>query len=267
MNWLIGFLAFYFGASIGSFLNVVILRLPKDESLGGRSYCPKCRNQLSFLNLFPLFSYIFLKGKCGFCSERISIRYFLIEMITGTLFLLRFFYSEPNDIVSGILLLRDWIFISSLVVIFVVDLEHFLILDKILLGFGIPILVMNVILDLFSDKFFSLRASLFFPGLIVGIVFAFIFYVLWFVSKGRWIGFGDVKLMILLGIALGWPSAFIAWILSFFIGTAFSLPLLLMKKKSLSSKLPLGCFLSISSLLALFWGNIWFKWYLAVLGY
>lgn len=267
MNYLIGFLVFYFGAVIGSFLNVVILRLPNQETLSGRSHCLKCKRQLSVLDLFPIFSFLFLKGKCRTCDNKISPRYLVMELVTGLLFLCRWLFLPPETLVLGIQLLRDWVFIASLVVIFMVDFEYYLILDKVLIGFGVPILVANIVLDILTGQTWDLHRSLVFLGLINGVGFASVFFILWWVSKGRWIGFGDVKLMLLLGMALGWPTTFIAWMTSFFMGTIFSIPLLLLKKKEFSSKLPLGCFLSLASLLALFWGSTWFKWYLAFLGF
>ena len=267
MNYLIGSLVFYFGACFGSFLNVVILRLPKQEDLGGRSHCVSCGHRLSVWDLFPLLSYLFLLGKCRFCGSKISSRYFIIEALVAFLFLFRWLFAEPQTVSAVLLLFRDWVFLSALVVIFVIDLEHFLILDKVLLAFGLPVALINIILDVRGSNIFNLSKSFFFFFLFSGIIFALIFFFFFYFSKGRWIGFGDVKLMLFLGMALGWPSTFVGWMLAFLIGTLVSFPLLLLKKKKFSSKLPLGCFLSIASFLALFWGNLWFSWYLAFLGF
>ena len=261
------FLCFYFGCILGSFLNVVILRLPQDESLNGRSHCSHCRHLLSWLDLFPIFSYVFLAGRCRYCKQKFSIRYLVFEVITGLLFAVAFWLIKPVDLIGYLLLAKAWILLSASLVVFMVDLEHFLIFDSVLLFAGIPILALNIFLDLVNKSFFWSIHALTVGGLFAGGLFAGIFYLLWLFSKGKWIGFGDVKLMLLLGLALGWPNTAAAWLLAYFIGTAFALPLLATGKKHLSSRLPFGCFLSLSAVLVLFYGRVLGDWYLGLVGF
>lgn len=261
------FLAFYLGAIIGSFLNVVVLRLPREESLNGRSHCSSCGHALSWPDLFPLFSYLWLFGKCRYCKKPFSARYFLIELITGLLFFAAFAAVSPRDLAGYLTYLKYLLALSAMVVVFVIDLEHMLIFDSVLLAAGLPVLAINVLSDhLAKNNFLSLN-SLTMGGLFAGGLFAGIFFLLWLVSKGRWIGFGDVKLMLVLGIILGWPITAAAWLMAYFLGTAFVLPLLAAGKTHLSSRLPFGCFLSLAAAACLFYGQAMVNWYLRLLGF
>lgn len=258
---------FYFGAIAGSFLNVVILRLPQGASLSGRSRCVHCGRKLKPVELFPLFSFLILKGKCKNCRMAISWRYFTIELITGLMFLAVFLWQNPVDQIGYLFFLKSLVLIAVLIAVFVIDLEHYLILDEVLLAGGIIALGFNLILDLISKhKIYSLD-SLALSGLLAALGFSCFFFSLWYVSKGKWMGFGDVKFMFFLGLALGWPDVLVCFILAFLLGTVFSLPLLILGKKTLSSKLPFGTFLSVAAALALFFGDKLFVWYLAVLGF
>ena len=261
------FLIFYFGCIIGSFLNVVILRLPREESLNGRSHCSNCGHTLSWLDLFPLFSYLGLLGKCRYCKKAFSPRYFLIELVTGLLFLAAFTFLRPVDLIGYLTLLKYVIALSAMVVVFMVDLEHMLIFDNVLLAAGLPALAINFLVDYLAKNNFLSLASLTMGGLFAGSLFAGIFFLLWLVSKGAWIGFGDVKLMLVLGVVLGWPVAAVAWLLAYFLGTAFVLPLLFFRKTHLSSRLPFGCFLALASAFCLFYGQTLAAWYLRTIGF
>ncbi len=261
------FLVFYFGCIMGSFLNVVALRLPREEGLNGRSHCAHCRHVLSWPDLFPLFSYLFLRGKCRYCKQPVSSRYFLFEIIVGFLFLLVYLQVLPHNAVGFLILAKEWVLVSALLVVFVIDLKHYLIFDSVLLAAGLPVLFLNVALDYLTRQAWWSLSSLSVGGLFAGGLFAGFFYLLWWFSKGRWIGFGDVKLMLLLGVALGWPNTAAAWLLAYFLGTAYALPLLVLGKKHLSSRLPFGCFLSPAALIAMLYGPALIRWYLAILGF
>jgi prepilin signal peptidase PulO-like enzyme (type II secretory pathway) len=261
------FLCFYFGCILGSFLNVVVLRLPKEESLSGRSHCNHCQHELNWLDLFPLFSFIFLGGKCRYCGRRFSVRYFVFEVVAGAFFALAFWLINPAGLIGYLLLAKAWIVISAALVVFMIDLEHFLIFDSVLLSAGLPVLAINLILDYLNKNLSWSIYSLSLGGLFAGGLFAGVFYLLWLFSKGKWIGFGDVKLMLFLGLALGWPNTAAAWLLAYFLGTAFALPLLISGKKQLTSRLPFGCFLSLSAIITLFYGTALVNWYLRLMGF
>jgi len=232
---------------VGSFINCVIFRLIKSEQfIKGRSKCPKCNHKLGVLDLIPVFSFIFLKGKCKYCKTRISFQYIIIEIITGLLFLLSYLYL--NNIIF-------WLFIISiLMIIFLVDLKTFIIPDKIL----IPTIFISLFYILLFDSDIINRL------IGAGIWFLF-FLIIHLISKGRWMGFGDVKLAILLGFLVSWPNILIAMFLSFFIGAIISIGLILIKNKNLKSEVPFAPFLIVGTLVTVFLGDYLINWYLSLI--
>jgi prepilin signal peptidase PulO-like enzyme (type II secretory pathway) len=187
--------------------------------------------------------------------------------VTAFLFLITYLIQQPHILFDYLFYLKSIILISALVVVFVIDLEHFLILDKVLVAFGLPLLVLNLTLDKLDHQALFSLISLTTGGLFSAFVFSSAFFLLWLVSKGLWIGLGDVKLMLFLGIALGWPNTLICWFLAFVLGTIYALPLLVLGKKKLTSKVPFGVFLSLSALICLYAGRSILGWYLSFLGF
>lgn len=256
-------LSFLFGTVIGSFLNVIIWRLPREKSLTGRSKCPACSHQLAWYDLVPVISYLMAGGKCRYCKKKISPRYLLIELVTGLLFTLPLFFF-PVSLSDWLLVIQVWFFVSVLVVVFMIDLEHYLILDKVIFPATLVVIIANLISDL--SPLANWQSSLVLNSL-VGMVAGFIpFYLLWVVSKGKWIGLGDAKFGLFLGAVFGFPQVWVCYFLSFIIGTIVAIPLLLTGKKHLQSRLPLGVFLSISALLTWFYGLEIMGWYLNLIG-
>jgi leader peptidase (prepilin peptidase)/N-methyltransferase len=183
------FLVFIFGLLIGSFLNVVILRLPIAKTLAGRSVCPKCKHQLQARDLIPLFSFLFLRGKCRHCFTPIHYRYPLIEAVTGVLFLLSYLHLSYSTSGLNVLnLILYFVVCSVALVTFVIDLEHYLILDKITFT-GLGLVVLVVFIQAFLDRDFGVLL-----GHLMGMLLGPLpFFLLWWLSKGKWMGFGDVK--------------------------------------------------------------------------
>lgn len=267
MTYLLLSLLFILGAIVGSFLNVVILRLPREQSLKGRSHCPSCGHQLSALELVPFFSFIFLRGKCRACGKKISWRYFGIELLTGLLFL--FAGTQAMFFTSlGLLdLARNLFVIGIFIVVFMVDWEHYIILDSVLITGFIGVSLANLVLDLAgSGNFFTLNGY-FLNGLMGALIAALPFFVIWFFSKGAWMGFGDVKLALFLGVVFGWPLLAINLFIAVILGGAASIFLLLLQKKTLKSIIPFGTFLSLAGVVTLFYGHKLLAWYLAILGF
>ncbi len=259
-------ITFIFGAIVGSFLNVLTLRLPHEQSIGGRSHCNSCKRQLSGADLVPLFSYLFLRGKCRTCKTKISPRYFLIEFITGGLFATAFLIINPTSLIELTLLLRTWFILSVLIMVFVIDLEHMLILDNIVFPSTLIVLGTNLLIDFsIGTKIFSL-SSLTGGGLLMAVLISGCFYLLWFISRGKWIGFGDVKFMLFLGLALAWTMALVSLFIAFVSGGVLGIILLASGKQKMQSKLPLGTFLSIGTGVTLLWGLPILDWYLSLIG-
>ncbi len=206
---------FLLGLIIGSFLNVVVYRLHTGKTLQGRSRCLSCGKDLRWWHLVPVFSYLALRARCGHCGARISLRYSAVELLTGLLFL---FVAYTF---SGISIFPHLILISALVLIIVYDMLHTIIPDEFIILTSITgILIMATDFFLLPDVYMLAYHLL---GGAVGFLF---FAFLWFVSKGRWVGFGDAKLAIPLGFIVGWPGVLSMIMLSFWIGAAVGLTLL-----------------------------------------
>jgi len=287
---MIPFFVFVFGLAVGSFLNVVIYRMPARRSLGeggeqresvlkGRSYCPHCKHGLAWYDLIPLLSFLFLKGRCRYCppsgdvpkghKQRISFQYPLVELATGLLFLGTFLLIFPwfPQVLN---LLYLWAIASLLVVIFVYDLKHYIIPDKVIfpaIGLAFFWRVFEQfefgILDLFRISNFEFGISLpLVQSIVAGIGASLFFFAIYVFSKGRAMGFGDVKLAFFMGLFLGFPSILVALFVAFLFGGVLGLALILAKKKSMKSEVPFGPFLVLGTFVALFWGEHLLDWYL-----
>lgn len=249
---------FLLGLVIGSFLNVVILRLEKSETLGGRSYCPHCKHTLAWMDLIPVVSFLMLWGKCRYCSGPISWQYPLVEMITGILFLL-IFNSQVSVIsqlsIDQIIKVIFLLYITaSFVVIFVYDVRHYLIPDSVLFP-AIGVALGYRLLDwiLFHQSI---------VGPLIGAAAACGFFLaIFLVSRGAWMGFGDVKLAILLGLLLSFPMILMGLFLSFLFGAVIGSVLMALDKKGLKSQMPFAPFLVAGTMVAFFWGQPLMNWY------
>lgn len=213
-SWLF-VIALGFGLIIGSFLNVLIYRFHTGKSLSGHSHCLSCGTTLRWFELFPLFSYLTLFGRCRTCGCSIPSRYFLVELMTALLFAAVLFVTViPLEIIFY------WAMVSILVVIIVYDIRHFIIPDALTVS-------LIVLLALWFGYRFYIGVPLQALG---GDVFAALagvgfFFFLWFVSSGRWLGFGDVKLAFPLGLLVGSSYVFSMIVYSFWIGALISIGL------------------------------------------
>jgi prepilin signal peptidase PulO-like enzyme (type II secretory pathway) len=149
-------------------------------------------------------------------------------------------------------------------VTFVIDLEHFLILDKVTFWGTVLVFVLLAIFSLVPGKGPQVLSTTIFTAAIGVLVGPLPFLVLWYVSKGRWLGFGDVKFMVFLGALLGSPLVFLAQLFAFWVGTLVAIPLLLWKGKTLKTKLPFGTFLVLGSVVAFLWGRFILSWYMGL---
>lgn len=256
-------LIFIFGAIIGSFLNVVILRLQTPEKIiKSRSKCPKCHQQLGLKDLIPIVSFVWQRGRCRYCQQPISWQYPIVELATGFLFVLATYNLIGNlgwadlfyDFSVFLNWLRNLIFIGFLVIIFVYDLKYYLILDQI----TFPAMAVAIIFNLFLG--FSWLNLLI--GLIIGLTF---FALQLAVSDGRWLGAGDLRLGALMGLMLGGSGTVVALFFSYIIGAVIAVFLIIWGKKELKSQIPLGTFLAIGTLIALWWGQSVVNWYISFL--
>ena len=246
---------FILGLAVGSFLNCVIYRLEKKKSfIKGRSYCPHCKKTLSWFELIPLMSFILQKAKCRKCRKPISWQYPLVELVTGILFVLCVWYFSS--------FLLFWLFVvSCLIIIFVYDLKHYIIPDKIIY----LAIIIALLYNLYS--LFIIHDSSFCYNLLAGLAAGAFFLAIVLISKGKWMGVGDIKLALFMGLILGWPNILTALFLAFLIGAFVSIILMILKKKTLKSEIPFGPFLAGATIIALFWGNALIDWYLGLIFY
>lgn len=212
---------FVLGTIIGSFLNVVIYRLHTGKSLNGRSHCMTCGKTLSWYELFPIVSYLLLKGRCRSCAAYIPSRYLVVELLTGIAYVCTWYFFATNFVLLGIYLLL----ISVLILIIVYDIRHTIIPDELtaMIG-GVAVLLLTYTYITTKDL------SYVFESVGAGLGAATFFWGLWYVSKGRWIGLGDAKLALPLGIIVGISGVFSMVVFSFWIGAALSLTLLGIEK-------------------------------------
>jgi leader peptidase (prepilin peptidase) / N-methyltransferase len=217
--WLV--LVFVLGCIIGSFLNVVLYRMHTGRSINGRSHCMSCGETLKWYELFPILSYLALSARCRSCSAYIPIRYLAVELLTGLVFLALYVLFQ-NDIARFIL---HAILGALLILIAVYDLRHTIIPNElsVMVG-GVALLMVGY------DYLHTREVMQAFSDVLAGGIAGFFFYALWYVSKGKWIGLGDAKLALPLGIIAGVSGALSMVVLSFWIGAGVSVLLLFISK-------------------------------------
>ncbi len=243
-----------FGAIIGSFLNVCIFRLPKEESIvWPRSHCPHCKNPIEFYDNIPLISYILLKGCCRHCHGAISFQYPLIEGITALVSLILFMKFGPS-----LSYLFYFLFVAALIVITVIDLYHQIIPDVISLpGIGVGLIASLMIPQI--TLFNSLMGTLLGGGslFLVATIYQWLF-------KREGMGGGDVKLLAMIGAFLGWKAVILTILLSSLVGSITGIIVMILKGKDFKYAIPFGPFLSIGAVVSLFYGENIIRWYLYV---
>lgn len=246
---------FVFGLIVGSFLNVVILRFNTKRSLGGRSACMSCQNRLNFLELIPLVSFFVLLGRCRNCKTKISIQYPIVEFATGMIFVALFLkFSYMFWFFSPAVFILTWTYcafmFSILLVITAYDLKHKIIPDKLSLLFGV---LAFISLFFFGSNLVNFHFYPHIPSILSffsGPLIAFPFFLFWFVSSGKWMGFGDVKLALGLGWFLGFLLGLSALVLAFFIGAIVGIFLIISRKGyGMKSEIPFAPYLVFGTFL------------------
>lgn len=236
-------IAFALGASVGSFLHVVALRTRAGTSfVRGRSKCTACQRSLGGLELLPVVGFFIVRGKCRTCETKISLQYPIVEILGGLLFVAAVM-TWTFGVFSIAWLLRALVASSFLLLVSIYDTKYGELPDR----FTIPAAVAFAALSLWITHD---STSVFF-GALVGAGWFWIQYV---VSRGRWVGDGDIFLGMALGALLGFPAVVVGLAAAYIIASLFAIPLLLMKRLTRKSRLPFAPFLSIGALVALlFW--------------
>lgn len=249
---LIGLLfATILGLCVGSFLNVVIVRIPEGRSIvHPGSACPRCGKAIAWYDNLPVLSYALLRGRCRSCRDVISWRYPMVEIACGTLFALAYRRFDP-----GTALVSALVFLAGLVAITAIDLDHLIIPDVL----SLPGIALGILLSLapggigWGDSLLGV--------LVGGGVFLVIIVASTLVIGQAGMGVGDVKLGAMLGAFLGWKLALLSILLSMLLGGPLAATLLATGRKGRKDPIPFGPFLTLGGLISLFWGDAVLAWY------
>jgi len=296
-------IVFLLGLGVGSFINVITIRFQPDKNIpfiklvSGRSRCNFCKHQLKWYDLIPIFSFIFLKGKCRYCGKKISSQYPIVEILTGVIFAGVTYRILRLDVIRLLLAsgtIPFWIWFVLLLFLFysavlitlsIIDIKHYLLPDRLIYS----AIGVSVVADLFfyglskSSKFnfpscglnflsgymdyfncqFNVLTSYLLGALVVG---GFLFLIYLF-TRGKGMGLGDVKLGILIGLMLGLTNGILALVMAFIIGSIVGIILLASKKKSLKDWVPFGPFLALGVLIIIFWGSFFVESYFSIFNY
>ena len=253
--YLIEIYIFLVGLCIGSFLNVCIYRLPASQSIvHPRSKCPKCGKLIAFYDNIPIFSFLWLKGRCRHCGVKIGLRYPAVELLAGILALATFLKFGLR-----VEALIYFVFIACLLVVTFIDLDHRIIPDVITLP-GIPV---------FFAASFALPAMTY-KAALLGIIAGggSLFLVAWvysLITKKEGMGGGDIKLLAMMGALLGWQGVVFTIFVSSLVGTLAGLAVMLHSRKGLKLAVPFGPFLAIGGVTFIFFGTRLIHWYFNLL--
>jgi len=258
---IIAFIVFVFGAIVGSFLNVCIIRLPKDESVvHPPSHCPTCNAAISFYDNIPLISYLVLRGRCRSCHAKISPRYFLVELLMGSLAIALYFQFSLS-----LAFFVSFVFVAALVVISFIDLDVRIVPDVISLPGIIAGLVFSLVARyLINDPFELIPSPV---GALLGILIGggFLLLLAWGYERFTGVegmGGGDIKLLAMIGAFLGWPSIPLTLFFASLGGSVVGLTAMLIKGVGRRYALPFAPFLCLGALLYLFFGKQLMELYL-----
>ena len=242
------------GLAVGSFLNVVIYRVPRKESVvRPRSRCPGCGTQLAERDNIPVLSWLLLRGRCRTCAEPISVRYPLVELTTAALF-----------VAAALRFGLDWVlpaylvFFAALVAITFIDLELYIIPNRVLypaIFISIPLLVLAAAAQ---SEWGNLERA------VIGAVVAWVFFLVLHLVSPRGMGFGDVRLSFLLGLFLGWLDlrhVFLGVFFGFLLGSIVGVALMILRRRGRKDHIPFGPFLAAGAVIAVLFGSTILGWY------
>ena len=237
---------------------MAIFRTHEGESVvTGRSKCRACEVPIGVQDLVPVLSYLRLRGRCRSCKAVISWQYPAVEIVTGLLFVVAYLLpTQPlNDsITQSLVFLRNTVFLSYLVLIFVYDLRHMLIIDR----FTIPAMIFAIIINLWLGTIPAWSV------LVGGLVLAGFFWIQFVISKGTWVGGGDIRMGALMGFMLGLEHGLVALFIAYVLGAIVGVAMMASGKATRKTPVPFGSFLAVATVIVLFVGQPLIDWYLGL---
>ncbi len=242
-------LGFVLGLCFGSFSNALTWRVATGRGIGGRSMCPHCKKTLMARDLIPVVSFLVLRGRCRTCHKKISWQYPIVEVVTALSFAL--IAIQPIAVPQ---IMIEWVIAAVLMSLFVIDLRYGILPDVLTIPAIIGVIGIRVLLGDWS----TVGVDMLLGGL-VGFSF---FGLQWVLSKGKWIGDGDIRFGVLMGVLLGFPTVFLALMMSYSIGAMVAIGLLTAHKRQWGSRIALGPFLVVGTVIAYYWGG----WILTLFG-
>lgn len=264
---------FILGIALGSFIKTLADRVLVQNSLMGRSRCPHCHHPLAVFDLIPLFSFVFLQGRCRYCHQKIDLEYLVVEVVTGVLVaylfmssgpVVLFFSSTASWWIPGLQLLFKIFLVGVLLTLGLTDLKKMLIPDKIVLPAIFITLIYLLVLGGYSNNtiFPPAVLQMLIPYFLSGVLIYLFFMAIILITRGQGMGGGDSKLGALIGLSLGFPLSLVALMLSFFLGAGVALILIALGKRRFGQTLPFGPFMVAGTIISLFWGTVILDWYL-----
>lgn len=259
MNILLSAYLFVIGAAMGSFAGAVAWRLEKGRDfVRERSECEHCHHVLGWLDLVPVFSWLWLRGKCRYCRKPIGVSALLLELGLGAVFALSFLVWPHGWDTLGISLFITWLVaLVFLAILFVYDLRHQLLPDVLVWPLvAVGVVGFCLLMQLQGTPYVQWPLE----ALLALLPISGVYGLLYVVSGGRWIGFGDVKLGLFMGLILGWQGGILALLTANYLGFFWILPALLRGKLDRSARLPFGPFLIVATAIAFLWGKPMLGW-------
>ncbi len=258
--YLVGGFVALAGVIVGSFLNALVWRIHKEMKIGGkaRSQCPVCDHKLAWYDLIPVVSWIILRARCRHCKDPISVQYPVIEVLNGLLWLVSLIVLSPTSLLEYALMALWLIAVSTLVALAVYDIRWMLLPDRLVIFFtGCAALY-----ALIGSVFLATGVYDRFDPLLGVAAIAGLFYILYQISDGKWIGGGDVKLAVGMGLFLGLQGSLLALFLASFIGSIVGVFGILVLRKSRKAIIPFGPFLITGTVVTFLFGDALIGWYM-----
>ena len=258
MEYIIKLYIFIIGITFGSFFNVCIFRIPNNQSISNPpSHCYNCNTRLKSLDLVPILSWTFLKGKCRHCGQNISIRYPLIELLTGILFVLIY-----NVYGLDIITINYLVLTSLLIIITFIDIDHYIIPNGIIIFGSIFALLFNL-----TGQGIGLKDSIL-GAVICGGVMLILIHLIELIVKKEVMGGGDIKLFAMIGLFLGLQGGLLTIMISIYVGAIYGIIIIVVskiRKKEYNSMIPYGPFIAVGALITTLYGNDIINWYINML--